>query len=253
MNAKNHEADSDLLTRAHVVPFAVFMGFLILLQLASSLIGWDHPDAPWWRRQPAQWVYPVQVIVTLGFLLRYWKCYRFDWSLKWSLVAVVFGAVGIGFWLLPTTLYDAWGMQGEATEWLKRLGFAARREGFDPGIFEHPAAYWSSLIMRFVRAVIVVALVEEIFWRGFLMRFLVREDFEKVRIGEFQWKAFLLVAVFFMLVHSMADWPAAFLCGLVYNFVAVKTGSLAACVVAHSLTNLGLGAYIMATRQWGFW
>jgi membrane protease YdiL (CAAX protease family) len=56
-----------------------------------------------------------------------------------------------------------------------------------------------------------------------------------------------------MLVHSMADWPAAFLCGLVYNFVAVKSGSLAACVVAHGLTNLGLGAYIMATRQWGFW
>jgi hypothetical protein len=24
-------------------------------------------------------------------------------------------------------------------------------------------------------------------------------------------------------------------------------------VVAHGLTNLGLGAYIMATRQWGFW
>jgi CAAX prenyl protease-like protein len=85
------------------------------------------------------------------------------------------------------------------------------------------------------------------------MRFLVREDFDKARIGEFQWKAFLLVAAFFMLVHSMADWPAAFLCGLAYNFVAVKTGSLSACVLAHAVTNLGLGIYIMATRQWGFW
>ncbi|MGA0853993.1 MAG: hypothetical protein ACO3RK_04165, partial [Luteolibacter sp.] len=90
MNAKNHEADTDLLTRAHVVPFAVFMAFLILLQLVSSLIGWDHPEAPWWRREPAQWIYPLQTIVTLGFLLHYRKCYRFDWSLKWSLVAIVF-------------------------------------------------------------------------------------------------------------------------------------------------------------------
>ena len=148
MNAKNNEADSDLLTRAHLVPFAVFMAFMVVLQLATAVVGWDHPDAPWWRQDPAQWVYPVQTIVTLGFLLRYWKCYRFDWSLRWSLVGVIFGAGGIGFWLLPTTLYDAWGMQGEAAGWLKHLGFEARREGFDPGIFEHPMAYWASLMMR---------------------------------------------------------------------------------------------------------
>jgi membrane protease YdiL (CAAX protease family) len=54
-------------------------------------------------------------------------------------------------------------------------------------------------------------------------------------------------------VHSVADWPAALLCGVIYNLVAVRTGSLAACIAAHALTNLGLGIYIMSTRQWGFW
>ena len=32
--------DPEVLARAHVVPFAVFMGFLILLQFAGSFIVW---------------------------------------------------------------------------------------------------------------------------------------------------------------------------------------------------------------------
>lgn len=255
MNAKNHEADTDLLTRAHVVPFAVFMGFLILLQLASSLIGWDHPDAPWWREDPAQWVYPVQVIVTLGFLLRYWKCYRFDWSLKWSLVAVVFGAVGIGFWLLPTTLYDAWGMQGEATGWLKRLGFAARREGFDPGIFEHPAAYWSSLIMRFVRAVIVVALVEEIFWRAYVSRLVCdwEGDYWRQPFGRVTWKSYLVVTGLFMAAHAPVDYAGAFVYGSLTYLLCIWSKNLGACVVMHAVANFLMGLYIMAYGKFGLW
>ena len=63
----------DRLTRAHVMPFAVFMVFLIVLQLLDSLIGWDHPDAPWWKRDVAQWIYPIQTLVVLGLLVRYWK------------------------------------------------------------------------------------------------------------------------------------------------------------------------------------
>ena len=54
-------------------------------------------------------------------------------------------------------------------------------------------------------------------------------------------------------VHQAADWPAALLCGIAYNLVAVRTGSLSACILAHAITNLGLGIYIMSTRQWGFW
>jgi membrane protease YdiL (CAAX protease family) len=38
-----------------------------------------------------------------------------------------------------------------------------------------------------------------------------------------------------------------------YNLVAYRTRSLASCVVAHAVTNLLLGLWIMATRQWGFW
>jgi CAAX prenyl protease-like protein len=65
--------------------------------------------------------------------------------------------------------------------------------------------------------------------------------------------SFGAVTIGFMLVHSTADWPAAAVTGALYNLVAYRTKSLSACVLAHAVTNLLLGLWIMATRQWGFW
>ena len=87
MNSRTPITDPDTLTRAHVLPFAVFMAFMILLQFVGGFIEWKHPDAPWWRQDPAQFIYPIQTLGTLGLLVFYWKYYRFDWSREWSLVA----------------------------------------------------------------------------------------------------------------------------------------------------------------------
>ena len=99
----------------------------------------------------------------------------------------------------------------------------------------------------------MVPFVEEIFWRGFLLRYLIREDFESVPFGTFSWRSFALVTVFFALEHQPADYPAALLTGALYNWIAIRTRSLSSCILAHAITNLLLGVYIMATRQWGFW
>jgi uncharacterized protein len=134
------------------------------------------------------------------------------------------------------------------------FGAGPRLEGFDPTIFEeNPVLFWLTLSMRFVRLVILVPLVEEIFWRGFLMRFLVNENFAGVRFGTYTPLSFFGVALAFTLVHSPADWPAAFVAGILFGWVAVRGKSLLGCVLAHAVTNLLLGAYIVATQQWGFW
>ena len=109
------------------------------------------------------------------------------------------------------------------------------------------------LAARFTRLVIVVPLVEEIFWRGFLLRYLVREDFTAIPFGSSNRFSFWAVVVAFTAVHAPADWPAAFLTGILFNLIAVRTRSLAACVTAHAVANLALGVYICATKQWGFW
>jgi CAAX prenyl protease-like protein len=245
----------DRLTRAHVMPFAVFMVFLIVLQLLDSLIGWDHPDAPWWKRDVAQWIYPIQTLVVLGLLVRYWKSFTFDWNLKWSAIGLVFGMVGIGFWLLPTTLYDAWGLSGETDGWMKWLGIAKRDDGFDPRIFEHPAAYWVSLTMRFLRAVVIVALVEEIFWRGFVMRFCMdwEGNYWKQAFGRAHWKSYFIVTLLFMLAHAPVDWAGALVYGSLTYGLCVWSKNLGACVVMHAVANFLMGVYAMAYGKYGLW
>jgi CAAX prenyl protease-like protein len=255
MSGQAQSSDPARLTHAHVVPFAVFMGFMLLLQLTSGFIEWKHPDAPWWRQDPAQLIYPIQTLATLGVLIYYRRSFTFDYSLKWTLVGIGFGAVGIGFWLLPTALYDAWGLQGETTGWLKSLGVAERREGFDPGIFQHPAAYWLSLVLRFFRAAVVVALVEEIFWRGFLMRFVCdwEGDYWKQPFGRHRWLSYAVVTGLFMTAHAPADYAAALIYGSLTYFLCVWSKSLGACVAMHATANFLMGVYIMKTGHYGLW
>lgn len=255
MSARPRTTDPARLTAAHVTPFAVFMGFMLVLTFVSPLIEWKHPDAPWWRQNPAHFVYPVQTLVTLGLLVRYWHNYTFNGSLKWCLAAVVFGAVGIAFWLLPTHLYDHWGLSEAPKGILGWLGVLPRRDGFDPSVFHDPQAWWAVVITRFLRAVVVVALVEEIFWRGFLMRFACdwEGDYWKQPFGRAHWKSYLIVTGMFMLAHSPDDYAAALVYGSLTYLLCVWSKSLAACVVMHATANLLMGLYIMHTGKYGLW
>lgn len=256
MNARPVTPDPARLTKAHVTPFAVFMGFMLLLAFGAPLIEWKHPDAPWWRQNPAHFVYPIQTLVTLGVLARYWRDYTFNWSLKWSIAGVVFGAVGIGFWLLPTHLYDAWGLTGEPEGWMKWLGIASRRgEGYDPSIFTDPSAWWTLVSLRFLRAVVVVALVEEIFWRGFLMRFVCdwEGDYWRQPFGRAHWISYLIVTGLFILAHGGPDRPAAFVYGSLTYLLCVWSKNLGACVIMHATANLLMCLYIMQTGKYGLW
>jgi CAAX prenyl protease-like protein len=108
---------------------------------------------------------------------------------------------------------------------------------------------------RFVRLVVVVPLVEEIFWRGFLMRWLIDPDrpFTATPFGTYAPRAVALTTAAFMLAHAPSDWFGALVFGLAMAWLAVRTKSLAACVAMHAVANLALGVYVMATRSWGFW
>lgn len=223
----------DRLTRAYVLPFLAFMACLAAVSVIQSLAG----DAPGlFLRHPEYIVYPVQTVLCAGLLIFYWRCYSWNRlrGLGWGVLA---GGIALLLWLAPQLFF----------------GSAPRLEGFDPTRINSEGGYFFTVGMRLLRLVIIVPLLEEIFWRGFLLRYLTREDWQGLAFGECSRKAFILTAVCFALVHQWADMPAAFLTGLIYNQVAVYTRSLAACVAAHAITNLGLGWYIMATRQWGFW
>ena len=218
----------------YVVPFALFMAGLALVEAVRFAAGKSEALL---LSKPEFWVYPLQTVVCAAALVFYWRRYDFGKRGGW-LAGLLAGLLALGLWLLPGLL----------------PGAEPRTAGFDPTYFsESPALYWLTVVARFARLVVIVPLLEEIFWRGFLLRYLIREDFSSVPPGTYEARSFFGVAVLFMLVHSMPDWPAAFLTGIIYNAVMIRTKSLTACVAAHAITNLGLGIYIMITKQWGFW
>lgn len=246
-------------TLAYVVPLVAFMligGGLTMLTGSMESMFRDHEYLPWWRRYPDQWIYPLQTFLAGGLLIFWWRHYELKWEPRKVLIGAVLGAIGIGIWILPTQTYEWWGMtEEEPGGWREFLGILPRREGFDPGVFDSPAAWWSSTILRFLRAVVVVSLVEELFWRGFLMRFILNPDgdYWKVPFGKFSWKSYLIVTVLVVFIHSPADWAAAFVWGSLMYGCAVWTKSLLACLVMHGVANFLMGWYALAAGKYGLW
>jgi CAAX prenyl protease-like protein len=239
-------------TFAHVAPLAVFLGFTALVPLMAV----ENTMLPWWRHAPELWVYPLQTVVA-GVLL--WMC-RAHYNLapfRGFALAVILGVIGIVWWCLPAFLWQILTASAVTIpSWCEWLGIVERHDGFDPTIFqEQPFWHAATVVMRFVRMVIVVPFVEEIFWRSFLMRYVQADggDFQRVPFGRHTWPAFVISTLGFMIVHDKTDWLGALGFGCLMYFLAVRSKSLAACVLMHATANFLLGAYVVITKQWGFW
>lgn len=219
---------------AHVGPFALFMLGFALIQLVQAVAGKSDVLL---LAQPQYWVFPLQTLVCAAALVFFWKRYDFG-SQRVVPLAVGVGIVVFVIWVSPQMIF----------------GQPRRIDGFDPSVFAgDPAVYWATVLSRFTRLVVVVPLIEELFWRGFLQRYLVDERFETVAIGRYTHGSFWGVVLGFVLVHALADYPAAAITGAIYGWLYVRTKTLLAPIVAHAITNLALGLYIMKTGQWGFW
>lgn len=237
---------------AYIVPLVAFMLFLGV----SDRVAVRHFGRPWWQHSPEHWVYPLQCLVC-GALLFFWrKHYQFR-PFKGFGIASIAAVLGIIAWVLPTYLFDLWQWDDETTpKWLNLLGFQEREDsGFDPSFIESPLWYGLTVAARLFRMVVIVAFVEEIFWRGFLMRYLVDidGDFWKVKFGTYTRISFGVTVLLFMLIHQPADYLGAIIYGSLACWVAIRTKSLAACVWMHALANLLLGLFILQTKNWGLW
>jgi hypothetical protein len=240
--------------KAYAGPFVVFIGLLFLSQLVVK--PWEG-QAFWMVSAPQYWVYPLQTVICGAMLLRWWRHYELRTPARvWWAVAV--GVAVLALWVAPQAIASAF-PDHALVRWLRNapvfgVAFMPRLEGFRPDFFgSESAIYILNFALRFVRLVIIVPLVEEIFWRGFLLRYVIRPDFQQVPFGTFTWPSFWIVTAGFCLEHQTADWPAAIAAGALYNLVAYRTRSLSACVLAHAITNALLGWYVLRTGQWGFW
>ena len=236
---------------AYVAPLFVFLILSALLTEVANIGGWtrNHPDFPWYRQDSKLWIYPLQTLVGGGLIIFYRKFYRWNFQIKSVFYGVATGLAGIAFWLLPSWLFNQLALENFPS-WLRYLGFASR-SGEASLLFEYPLL----MALRWIRLVIVVAFVEEIFWRGFLMRYInpKRLNWRLVPFGIFSWKSYLIVTLAVVLIHQPADYLGALIYGSLAYLLAVKTKSLGACVVMHAVANACLGIYVIVFKQHGLW
>jgi CAAX prenyl protease-like protein len=102
-----------------------------------------------------------------------------------------------------------------------------------------------------IGATLIIPVVEELFWRSFALRFLIKPDFKSVTLGQFTWFSFLVVSIAFGFEHHR--WLPGIVAGMVYAGVLYRSRNLFSPIQAHATTNFLLGIYVIATKQWHFW
>ncbi len=165
-------------------------------------------------------------------------------TLRSPLWSVALGLLVFALWVAPDVLWH-----GYRQSPLFSNGLVGSVHSSIP-----PAALRSSSVLfwRTVRAALIVPVVEELFWRGWLMRWLIDPEFERVRLGAFTAFSFGVTALLFASEHG-PYWDVGLMAGLLYNGWMVKTRSIADCVLAHGVTNAALSGYVIWTAQWQYW
>lgn len=125
------------------------------------------------------------------------------------------------------------------------------RTAFDPGSLQGSAWWPIFLTARLYGLVLMVPVMEEIFWRSFLLRYLTQSDFQKLPIGTFSTSALWIMVAASAFAHP--EWLVAVIASLAYAFWIKRTRSLFGAIVAHATTNGALGVYVLATREWHYW
>jgi uncharacterized protein len=222
---------------ARTLPFALFMAFIGVGEAARFLAQQGMLTL---EPETLYYLYPVKTIAVALLLFAYRDEYR---ELSWkdltqarpTVAAVVIGLLTCVMWVL--------------TDWTLKVSGAP--QGFNPALLPEGPVRLLMTATRVAGAVLVVPVMEELFWRSFLLRYLVDPEFESVPLGRFSWLSFLATTVLFGLEHHLI--LAGMIAGAVFSAILYRTRSLAQCVLAHAVTNLALAGYVLYTGTWYFW
>lgn len=217
--------------RVRVIPFVVFM---LLLQLRGMA-----PADGSWGFDP-RWIYGLTVLVVGALLAVWWREYGELSAQLWPSSREAGLAVGVGL-----VVFALW-IQLDAP-WMQ---LAPPTALFMP-IDAQGQLIWPLVAVRWIGAALLVPVMEELFWRSFLMRWFQHETFEGVVPQQIGLRAIVLSTFVFMLAHTL--WLAAIVAGLAYAWLYRRTGKLWVPVIAHAVTNFALGIWVVATGHWAFW
>ncbi len=212
----------------YVAPLVVFF---ILLAL--------FPKLP----LPEDWQAPLRVLILAAVCIACWPR-----SLSFrptNLVAsIAVGAAVFFLWIAPDILIPGY----RATPLFSNVIVGHTHSSLPPvALRSHWILFW-----RTARAMLIVPIIEELFWRAWLMRWLINTDFWKVSLGTYTPFSFVLTAILFASEHG-PYWDVGLLTGFVYNWWMIRTKSVANCILMHAVTNGLLSAYVIWWAQWQYW
>ena len=210
----------------YIAPFLALIGFVSL-----------QPYLP----LPAEVAWPLQTLVLGALCIICWPRELEKVPRHWA-GSILVGVAVCAIWVGPDLLFHGYRTSSVFTIFgqpMSSLPPAAQRSGW-------------VLAWRMARATIVVPIAEELFWRAWLMRWLINPNFRSVRLGTYAPLAFFVTALLFASEHG-PYWDVGLIAGLIYNLWMVRTKSVADCILMHGITNGVLSWYVIATGNWQYW
>lgn len=240
--------DAVVKRRPDIPYLAPFMSYLAMLA-AESLV-----ENPYYRLH----FYVLRTVMGLAVALLFWKYYPPFGKLH-PVKSLVIGLLVAFGWVMG---HRAVAGQYQNGQWVKEpvkwyaqpLGEDAEpEEHFDPSeVYGSGWLCWLFIVVRIGGASITVPIVEELFWRAFLLRALIDwDDFDDVPLGKFTWFSFIVCSMMSALEHP--QWEVGIGCWLVYNALFCWTRSLLCLMVTHGITNFALYTHVVVHKDWVFW
>ena len=205
-------------TPAYLAPFLVVMAAAMLTGAFSA--GLD-------------WLYPVRVIAAVWVLWVFRGSYaNLGWTLSWRAIGIGCATFAVWIALVPS----------------------GPSSGRWPAALESVPFFWGAawLAVRFVGYTITVPLVEELAFRGYLTRRLMRADFDQLPLGLFSWSSFVISSLLFGALHG-GFWLAGTIAGMAFAIALYQRRALGDAVLAHATTNGLIAFYVLATGRWSMW
>jgi CAAX prenyl protease-like protein len=215
------------------LPFLLFIGLLMLASMAGA---WLPGETSTTLRDGLAIGRGVIVALVLVLL---WPAYSelrnplAAHSIHWVL-AVVGGLAVFVVWIL---LYP-----GEPAN--------VTSERFVP-LLADGTMNWPKALLRLAGLGLVVPVMEELFWRSLILRWIQADDFLALSPADIGARPFLITTVLFAIEHD--TWLAGAIAGIVYNLLYMRSGNLWVPILSHAVTNCLLGAWVIYAGAWQLW
>jgi CAAX prenyl protease-like protein len=198
------------------------------------------------------------VFIAVHIAVSLWVCRLFrhhypSWGRPHFIIAVLAGLFAAWGWVSGQHVLDGVTLAGLPLG--GRLPFyPGSSKVFDPhDAFHSGPELGVYLGLKIARAATAVPIVEELLWRGFLLRAFVSWDrYDQVPWGGFYWRAFIGTALLSSVQHP-DNWAVSIICWLFYNLLFYWKKSLLCLMITHSVTNVALYSYVVWTGDWRFW